>query len=190
MLATAIGWGALPFMAEAGSAGEFDSPPVFATARHQFTLLEPAMRMPAVVLMDGAGRPKRLAAMPGRVLLLNFWATWCAACRLDLPLLERFHDAMGERVGVAAVSTDTKEQRRRIKLYLDGLAVRSLPIYLDPEARLASSSTNGSAPFSLLGGMPVTYLVTPSGRVAGYILGVANWLADDAQNLLEYYRNA
>ena len=97
---------------------------------------------------------------------------------------------MGERVKVAAVSTDAAVQRQRIKPYLDRLFIRSLPIYLDPEGRLASNSASTEAPFSLLGGMPVTYLVTPSGRVAGYILGVADWLTVDAQNLLAYYANA
>lgn len=190
VLTSLIGLGGLPLIANTSLAAEFDNPPVFATTRYQFTMIEPAMQMPAVILMDIAGHPKRLAAAPGKVLLLNFWATWCAACQHDLPLLERFHDAMGERVKVAAVSTDAAVQRQRIKPYLDRLFIRSLPIYLDPEGRLASNSASTEAPFSLLGGMPVTYLVTPSGRVAGYILGVADWLTVDAQNLLAYYANA
>ena len=190
VLTSLIGLGGLPLIANTSLAAECDNPPVFATTRYQFTMIEPAMQMPAVILMDIAGHPKRLAAAPGKVLLLNFWATWCAACQHDLPLLERFHDAMGERVKVAAVSTDAAVQRQRIKPYLDRLFIRSLPIYLDPEGRLASNSASTEAPFSLLGGMPVTYLVTPSGRVAGYILGVADWLTVDAQNLLAYYANA
>jgi thiol-disulfide isomerase/thioredoxin len=190
VLTSLIGLGSPQLMANASVAEEFDNPPVFATVRHQFTLIEPAMQMPAVTLMDGADRRTRLAPIPGKILLLNFWATWCEACQLDLPLLERFHDAIGERVRVAAVSTDTAEQRGRIKPYLNRLSIRSLPIYLDPEGRLASSSVSTEAPFVLLGGMPVTYLITPSGRVAGYILGVADWLAEDAQKLLAYYKRA
>jgi thiol-disulfide isomerase/thioredoxin len=190
VLTSLIGAGSLPLLANASLAEEFDNPPVFATARYQFTMIEPAMQMPAVTLMDGAGRPTRLAAMPGKILLLNFWAIWCEACQWDLPLLERFHDTIGERVRVAAVSTDTAEQRGNIKPYLNRLSIRSLPIYLDPEGRLASSETNTSAPFSLSRGMPATYLITPSGRVAGYILGVADWLTDDAKKLLKYYANA
>ena len=187
VLTSLIGLGGLQFMANASLAEEFDNPPVFATPRHQFTMIEPAMQMPVVILMDGAGRPTRLAATLGKILLLNFWATWCEACQEDLPLLERFHDALGEQVRVAAVSTDAAEERGRIKPYLNRLNIRSLPIYLDPEGRLAS---NSSAPFSLSWGMPVTYLITPSGRLAGYILGVVDWLTDDAQKLLEYYATA
>lgn len=190
VLTSLVGLGSLPLSASAGLAGQFDDPPVFATARHQFTMIEPAMQMPDAMLMDGAGRAKRLAAISGKILLLNFWATWCEACQRDLPLLERFHNVMGGRITIAAVSTDTWEQRGSIKPYLDRLSIRSLPIYLDPEGRLASTSAGTKAPFPLLGGMPVTYLITPSGRVAGYILGVADWLADDARKLLAYYANA
>jgi thiol-disulfide isomerase/thioredoxin len=153
-------------------------------------MIEPAMQMPAIALTDRAGRPVRLSAVPGKVLLLNFWAIWCEACQRDLPLLERFHDAIGGRVRVAAVSIDTAEQRGKIRPYLDKLSIRSLPIYLDPDGRLASNSAGTKAPFSLLGGIPVTYLITPSGRAAEYILGVADWLAEDAQKRLAYYADA
>jgi thiol-disulfide isomerase/thioredoxin len=189
-LASLIGLSSLAFWEKASLAEVFDKPPVFETVRHQFTIIEPAMQMPAVTLMDGAGRSTRLAAVPGKVLLVNFWATWCEACQRDLPLLERFHNVIGDRVRVAAVSIDAAEQRGRIKPYLSKLSIRSLPIYLDPDGRLASNSSNVTAPFSLLGGIPAAYLITPSGRVAGYILGVADWLAEDAQKLLAYYSSS
>lgn len=190
VLTSLIGLSSLPLVANASLAAEFDNPPVFATVRHQFTMIEPAMQMPAVLLMDDTGRPTHLAATPGKVLLLNFWATWCEACQQDLPLLERFHDAIGDRVHIAAVSTDAPQDREKIKPYLNRLSIRSLPVYLDPEGRLTNSETNATAPFSLSQGMPITYLITPSGRVAGFILGVADWLTGDAQKLLDYYANA
>ncbi|ENN84711.1 thiol:disulfide interchange protein [Rhizobium freirei PRF 81] len=167
-----------------------DYPPVFATARHQFTLIEPSVQMPAVTLPNLKGRPARLGATPGRITLINFWATWCQACQWDLPLLERFHDVMGKEVKVAAVSTDAPGQANAVRDYLDRLSIRSLPVFLDDTGQLGNSTPGTKAPFPLSRGMPATYLVTPSGRIAGYILGVADWLSADARSLLRYYANA
>jgi thiol-disulfide isomerase/thioredoxin len=126
-----------------------------------------------------------MSALPGNVLLINFWATWCEACRTDLPLLERFHEAVRGRVNVVAVSSD-KANREKVRVYLEKLSIRRLPVYLDPDGRLASSSSDSLAPMRLYG-MPITYLVTPYGRIAGYISGPVDWLSDDAQRLLAYY---
>ena len=134
------------------------------------------------------GRPAQIAPVPGKVLLVNIWASWCDACRTDLPLLERFHKTASHQAAVAAVSIDTDE-RRRVKSYLDKLSIRSLPVYLDPEGKLAGNAAKGTAPL-LIYGMPLTYLITPSGRIAGYMAGVADWLAPDAQKLLAYYATA
>jgi thiol-disulfide isomerase/thioredoxin len=166
----------------------YDRPPVFRTSRFQFTVLEPPAQPPAVILTDLKGRPARLAPTANRILLFNLWATWCEACRTDLPLLERFHQATAGQVEVAAASTEKKD-RTDIKTFLDRLAIRSLPVYLDPQGKLVSTSNERPAVLTTYG-MPVTYLITPSGRIAGYISGVADWLSDDAQQLLTYYANA
>lgn len=187
-LAPLAGLAALPLAGRRGRAESQDDPPAFSTQRRQFVISEPAMQLPAVMLTDREGRPARLAATPGKVLLINIWATWCPACRIDLPLLQRFHEAAGDRVKVAAVSTDTVD-RQKIGAYLEKLGIRALPIYLDPQERLASSDRDRRVPLPLFG-MPITYLVTPSGRIAGYVAGTADWLADDAQKLIAYYGDA
>jgi thiol-disulfide isomerase/thioredoxin len=179
---------ALPFLSRQAHAGTYDDPPLFQTERHQFTLVRPSVELPAVSLTDLRGRSARITAVPGNVLLINFWATWCAACRTDLPLLERFHEAVRGPVNVAAVSSD-KADREKVRVYLEKLSIRHLPVYLDPEARLASDSSDSLAPLQL-NGMPITYLVTPQGRIAGYISGPVDWLSDDAQRLLAHYTAA
>jgi thiol-disulfide isomerase/thioredoxin len=143
------------------------------------------MELRPVVLNDLRGRATPLAAVPGKVLLVNLWATWCEACRIDLPMLERFHVAMGDRVAVAAVSTDTTN-RENVRSYLEKLSIHRLPILLDPDGRVASNSTESPAQLTAYG-MPITYLIDASGRIAGYISGALDWLADDAQRLLAYY---
>jgi thiol-disulfide isomerase/thioredoxin len=146
------------------------------------------MNLPVVSLADLRDRPARVSAVPGNVLLINFWATWCEACRTDLPLLERFHEAARGRFKVVAVSAD-KTGKEKVRAYLEKLSIRHLPIYLDPDGRLANSSSDSLAPLRLYG-VPITYLITPSGRIAGYISGSADWLSEDAQRLLAYYAAA
>lgn len=187
-LASLLGSAALPILAKPGLAQNDDRPPVFETARHQFIIVRPSNILPPVALTDLNGKPATLAPKPGKILLVNIWATWCDACRADLPLLERLQKVAGSRVNVAAVSID-KTDRQQVKAYLQKAAIHALPIYLDPQGRLASKSTDSVAPLPIYG-MPLTYLVTPSGRIAGYMAGVADWLAQDAQELLAYYAAA
>ena len=177
-----------PILSGQSRAQIYDRPPVFRTPRFQFTIIQPTTQLPAVTLTDLKGQPARLAPDANKILLVNLWTTWCDACRIDLPLLERFHQATGGRIQVAAVSAETRD-RSYIKTFLDRLAIRSLPIYLDPDGRLVSTSNDSPAALVAYG-MPVTYLITPSGQIAGYISGVADWLSEEAQQLLTYYANA
>lgn len=184
MLAALGGIGTSPFLGQ-GSAQPQESPPAFRTARYQFTFIRPVEKLRPVVLNDLRGRATSLAAVPGKVLLINLWATWCEACRTDLPMLERFHVAMGDRVAIAAISMD-KSGHTEVKSYLEKLSIHRLPILLDSDRRLASSSTEPTAQLTAYG-LPITYLIDAAGQLEGYIAGAADWLADDAQRLLAHY---
>lgn len=184
ILAALRGIGASPFLGPWGRAQSQENPPIFRTSRYQFTFIRPVEKLRPVVLNDLRGRATSLAAAPGKVLLINLWATWCEACRIDLPMLERFHVAMGDRVAVAAISMDRRGTE--VKSYLEKLSIHRLPILLDPNGRLASNSAEPSAQLTAYG-LPITYLIDPAGQLEGYIAGAADWLADDAQKLLAYY---
>ncbi len=176
---------AAPVLGMRAQAETADEPPVFETARSQFTLVEPSTSLPKVTLTDLNGRHTQLAPVSGKVLLINVWATWCEACRFELPLLEHFQATMGSHVKVAAVSVD-KADRKTVGAYLERLSIRHLAIYLDPDGLIAGSA-GGTAAALPLYKMPMTYLIAPSGRIAGYIAGTADWLAPEGQALLAYY---
>lgn len=185
MLAALRGIGAAPFLGRQSRAQAQESPPTFRTARYQFTSTRPVEKLRPVVLNDLRGRATSLASVPGKVLLINLWATWCEACRTDLPMLERFHVAMGDRVAVAAISMD-RSGHTEVKSYLEKLSIHRLPIFLDPDRRLAGNSAEPTAQLTPYG-LPITYLIDAAGQLEGYIAGAADWLADDAQRLLAYY---
>ncbi|UWU93071.1 TlpA disulfide reductase family protein [Bradyrhizobium sp. CB1015] len=158
-------------------------PPVFEAGRSQFTVVRPRALMPQLRLQDVHGKDVTVAAKPGRITLVNFWATWCAACKLDLPMLARLAGSRPDRLDIVAICTDTKDLRK-IRAFLGGLAVQNPACYVDAYGAAAEAST---AMFSLVG-MPITYLVGTSGRVEGYITGAPDWLSPAGAQLLQFYR--
>ncbi|MGX9944047.1 TlpA disulfide reductase family protein [Bradyrhizobium sp. BTAi1] len=163
-------------------------PPSFQSGRFQFTVLSPAQELPSVRLFGLHGGTLDLAALRGKPIVLNFWASWCAACRMELPVLDRLHQRTDLEVVTVALD---RRGRDTVSRYAEQLKLNGLPIYLDPNGYVASLDRDNlrNAPF-LLYGMPITYLITRSGRIVGYMPGAADWLAADAQPLLEYLRNA
>ncbi|MDO8979329.1 MAG: TlpA disulfide reductase family protein [Afipia sp.] len=162
-------------------------PPPFGTARSQFTLLAPVKTVPSLPLTRLNGATDHFAAFRGKTVLVNFWATWCAACRVELPILDRLQEAMGQKnLKVVAISLD-RNGRPAVVPFVQKLKLRHLEVYLDPDGRVGSvGNDNVAAPFPIYG-MPISYVVGPSGRIEGYLTGEADWLSDDARNLLSYY---
>jgi thiol-disulfide isomerase/thioredoxin len=103
-------------------------PPVFEAGRSQFTIVRPRASMPQLRLQDLNGRDVVVTAKPGRITLVNFWATWCAACRLDLPTLASLAGSRPDRLDIVAICTDTKDLRK-IRTFLGGLAAQNLACY-------------------------------------------------------------
>ena len=94
-------------LAATGHARASDQPPEFAGVMGQFTLLKPAKKAPFREILDRNGMPIDLARFRGKVILLNFWATWCGPCRVEMPSLNRLQAALGgKRFEVVALSVD------------------------------------------------------------------------------------
>src|SRR5260370_35625208 len=85
MLAALGGIGARPILGRQGRAQSQDSPPIFRTARYQFTLIRAPAELRPAVLKDLRGRAAPLAAAPGNVRPINPGATLCTPGRIELP---------------------------------------------------------------------------------------------------------
>jgi thiol-disulfide isomerase/thioredoxin len=168
--------------------GELDVPS-FVSGRYQFTILRPQRDIPSIRLFRLDRTSTELSALRGRPIVLNFWASWCAACRTELPILDRLlkQDA---GLHVLAVSEDQAD-RATVARFVAALGVHNLAIYWDPNGYVANSDRDnkGNAPFALYG-MPITYLISGSGRVVGYMPGAADWSSEAARNLLDYLRRS
>ena len=116
---------------------------------------------------DENGKAFALSDFPGKVVLLNIWATWCGPCRREMPSLDRLEAQLGgadfqvvplsiDRAGVAVVR----------KFYTE-VGLNVLPIYIDA----AGSATRALATI----GVPATLLIDREGRELGRLIGPAEW---------------
>ncbi|MCC6972050.1 MAG: TlpA family protein disulfide reductase [Phycisphaerales bacterium] len=125
---------------------------------------------------DLQGKPVRFAAFRGKVVLLNFWATWCPPCRKEMPAMERLHRAYRERgLVVLAVSQDEAplEEVRRFAVSL-GL---TFPVWHD---RAREAARHYSLP-----GVPTSYLIAHDGQLAYRVLGEYDWDGREAHSAVE-----
>ncbi|MGN1285849.1 MAG: TlpA family protein disulfide reductase [Bradyrhizobium sp.] len=181
VVAGMIGAGAALAMPARAASG----PPQFGTIRHQFTLVQGAYPVPPVTIPALAGGAIDLAAFKGRLVLVNFWATWCAACRTELPMLDRLAASGRSDLAVIAVSTD--RNRALVAPYVKQLKLRHLTIGFDPGGLVSRvDAAEVETPFALYG-MPISFLIGVTGQVEGYLTGEADWLSADASGLFDYY---
>lgn len=117
--------------------------------------------------VQGGGPDVSLAALRGKIVFVNFWATWCAPCREEAPSLERLYEQLHpEGFEVLAISIDNADASSAIDSFRRDLSL-SFPIPLDPSKRVYDAYQ--------VFGVPETFLVDPEGRVLEHFIGPQNW---------------
>ena len=120
---------------------------------------------PSLVLKDLEGRTHELSAYRGRVVLINFWATWCEPCRQEMPALQRLQEKLsGKPFAVLAVNVDEPESRVRHFLRETRL---DLLVLLD-QNKTATRAWDVRL-------LSVTYVVGTDGRVRYRVIGDTDW---------------
>lgn len=118
-----------------------------------------------LALTDLGGRPHDLAEYRGKVLVVNFWATWCPPCREELPSLERLRDALqGRPFEVLAVNV--AEGEPRVTRFLAEVPLR-LPVLLDRDGDAQRAWK--------VRGLPATFLLDREGAIRFWYLGELDW---------------
>jgi peroxiredoxin len=120
---------------------------------------------PALVLTDLQGREVRLETFRGKVVLVNFWATWCEPCRDEMPSIGRLRAAFaGKPFEVLAVNLG--EPEARIRKFIEKVPME-FPVLLDRDMKI--SRAWGARV------LPATYLVGPDGRIRYHHRGELDW---------------
>ena len=107
-----------------------------------------------------SGDTVQLADMQGRPVIVNFWATWCGPCKLEMPLIQEFFVRYSPELEVLAINFE--EPIGDIQSFADELGL-TFPVLLDPEGRIAE--------LYQVRGFPTTFFIDREGIVQGVYLG-------------------
>jgi len=139
-------------------------------------VLRPSTIVPAYPfeLGDLDARPVRLADFRGRVVLLNFWATWCPPCRKELPALEEVARAFAAE-GLTVLTVSVREPADTVRTFVQEVGL-GLPVLLDDDGVVSDR-------YGVLA-IPTTVVVDRRGRAVGRIIGYRDWVGAQAQEYL------
>ncbi len=130
---------------------------------------------PELKARDLSGTPKTLADYRGKVVLLNFWASWCPPCLHEMPSMERLRVKMAGRP-LEIVALASAESVEDVKPFLSKMKL-GFPILLDPDG----SNTKRWKVFAL----PTTFLLDAEGRVRYVLTGSTEWDEGEALRVIE-----
>jgi len=130
---------------------------------------------PPFALEDLAGRTHRLAEYRGKVVLVNFWATWCEPCRAEMPSLGRLQAALADRPFVV-LAVNLGEPVSRIKKFMAATPLE-FPVLLDRDTAVAKAWRARI--------LPASYLVGRDGRIRQVHFGELDWSSGAGRRAVE-----
>ena len=123
------------------------------------------------------GKQASLNDYRGKVVLLNFWATWCVPCRKEMPSIQTLWDRYKDQDLVVLAVSEDDGKREQITKFIRKIKV-NFPILLDQDLKIGDSY--------MLPGLPTTYLIGRDGTIAATIVGTQDWSRREAQALIQY----
>lgn len=126
----------------------------------------------AFMLRDLDGKLVSLRDFEGKVVLLNFWATWCANCRKEMPAMERLYQSLrAESFAIVAISVD-QAPAEKVKAFAEELKL-TFPVLHDRDSIISRLYSNP--------GVPISYLVDREGRIVYRVVGEYDWFSPEAR---------
>jgi thiol-disulfide isomerase/thioredoxin len=120
------------------------------------------------------GKKVSLKDFRGKIVFLNFWATWCVPCREEMPAMEQLYQEFKDK-NFVILAVNVKDRRQEAINFLKELKI-TYPTAFDPEGQVGL----------LYGawGLPTTYLIGPKGEGLARAWGPAEWYSPAARNLI------
>ena len=146
-----------------------------AWAQFERSAWPPSQATPVWQAADTQGGTWRSEALKGRVVVLNFWATWCAPCKEELPTLQTLSDFVDPQQ-VVVLALNVKEPASRVQRYAQSTGL-DMPVLLDPKGEVAQLF--GVKVF------PTTILLDRQGRARWRIVGEVDWHSAPAQQWVQ-----
>jgi thiol-disulfide isomerase/thioredoxin len=117
-------------------------------------------KAPDFTLLDMDGNQVKLSDYEGKMVFLNFWATWCTYCDIEMPDLQKVHD---DHEDLVVLAVNVREEKGLVQDYLDEGGY-DFPVVLDDDGHIAQ--------VYLVSGMPTTYFLSDEGILLGYQPGM------------------
>lgn len=150
--------------------------PLFEGSYAKFVTASPPTEVPEISFYDSEGAEHTLSEYRGRVVLVNFWATWCLACIVEMPELGRLQAELGgDDFTVLTLSQDTAGAAV-VRRFLESRGLDNLPLLFDKNRKLGLAFDQ-----SLL---PTSVLIDAEGREVGRLVGPAEWSSPRAMALI------
>jgi thiol-disulfide isomerase/thioredoxin len=144
----------------------------------KLVIAETPQPAPEVGLSRPDGGETTLSASDGRLRVVNFWATWCAPCRAEMPALAELERARAD-AGLELVLVATgRNSPEAIARFAEEVGLPDLDTLLDPKSRLAAAMG--------VPGLPVTVILDRAGNEVARLLGEADWSAPEALAVVDY----
>jgi peroxiredoxin len=132
-----------------------------------------------IQLKDAYGNWIRLSDYRGKVVFLNFWATWCAACVVEMPAMEKLHRRLKDKDFVM-VAINMQESDAQVKAFFEKLKL-SFTALLDSDGEVATGFA--------VNALPTTFVLDKEGRIVGAAIGPREWDSRASIALFEYLIN-
>jgi len=142
--------------------------------------VDPPKAAPDFRLADVTGKEHRLRDYRGKLVVVNFWATWCAPCRRELPSMQRLWQARGGK-DLVILAVAVGEDPAVVREFADGFDPRpGFPLLPDPASRLLDA-------WPVIG-LPTSFVIDPRGRIVASVLGDVNWESPEVAAQLDGWK--
>ncbi len=136
-----------------------------------------AKTVPEAAFEHQDGTAATLADFKGKVVVLNFWATWCAPCRKEMPMLSELQAELGgEAFEVVTLATGLNPPPA-MKKFFSEIGVDNLPLHRDPKSQVARQMG--------VFGLPITVILDRQGQEIARLQGDADWNSDNARAIIQ-----
>jgi peroxiredoxin len=120
------------------------------------------------------GNSESLSDYRGKVIFLNFWATWCGPCRAEVGEIDALYETLKDE-DFMIMALSIQEQKKKVSKFMKNNNI-DFPVYLDSDGTVAAMYG--------VTGIPTTYIIAPNGKVVGRAIGPRQWGGQDSVELM------